>query len=144
MWVEEGGEGAAWRMEWKALPEACLMMGVMLEQTKYVLAGLKVNADRMRGNLDLLGGFLMSERVMFALADKVGKQSAHELVYAAAMHGMEHKITFEKSLLENPQVREALSEKELRALLDPATYVGLAPQIVDDVLAQVKASGWLS
>src|SRR3970040_1753155 len=97
MFVEHERDGAAWRMEWKALPEACLMMGVMLEQTKYVLAGLKVNADRMRDNRDLLGGFLMSERVMFALADKVGKQSAHELVYAAAMHGMEHKITFEKS-----------------------------------------------
>ncbi len=81
---------------------------------------------------------------MFALADKVGKQSAHELVYEAAMHGMERKITFEKSLLENRQVREALSEQELRALLDPTTYVGLAPQIVDDVLAQVKASGWLN
>lgn len=143
MCVEHERDGAAWRMEWKALPEACLMMGVMLEQAKYVLAGLKVNVDRMRGNLDLLGGFLMSERVMFALADKVGKQSAHELVYEAAMHGMEHKITFEKSLLENQQVREALSEQELRALLDPTTYVGLAPQIVDDVLAQVKASGWL-
>jgi adenylosuccinate lyase len=60
------------------------------------------------------------------------------------MHGMEHGMTFEKSLLENRQVREALSEKELHAVLDPTTYVGLAPQIVDDVLAQVKASGWLA
>ena len=35
-------------------------------------------------------------------------------------------------------------EKELRAALDPTTYVGLAPKIVDDVLAQVKANGWLN
>jgi len=144
MFVEHERDGAAWRMEWKALPEACLMMGVMLEQTKYVLAGLKVNVDKMRSNLDLLGGFLMSERVMFALSDKVGKQSAHELVYEASMHGMEHGMTFEQSLRENRQVREALSEKELRAVLDPTTYVGLAPQIVDNVLAQVRASGWLA
>ena len=41
----------------------------------------------MRGNLDALGGFLLSERVMFALADKLGKQSAHEAVYEAAMRG---------------------------------------------------------
>jgi adenylosuccinate lyase len=144
MFVEHERDGAAWRMEWKALPEACLMMGVMLEQTKYVLAGLKVNVDKMRSNLDLLGGFLMSERVMFALSDKVGKQSAHELVYEVSMHGMEHGMTFEKSLRENRQVREALSETELRAVLDPTTYVGLAPQIVDNVLAQVRASGWLA
>ncbi len=144
MCVEHERDGAAWRMEWKALPEACLMLGVMLAQSKYVLAGLKVNVGKMRSNLDLLGGFLLSERVMFALSDKVGKQTAHELVYEASMHGMEHGITFEKSLLENKQVREALSEKELRAALDPTTYVGLAPKIVDDVLAQVKASGWLN
>ena len=108
-----------------------------------MLAGLVVNAESMRSNLDLLGGFLLSERVMFALSGKVGKQTAHELVYEASMHGIEHGITFEKALMENPRVREALSDKELRAELDPTTYVGHAPQIVDEVLAQVKASGWL-
>ena len=46
------------------------------------------------------------------------------------MHGIETGITFEKALMENTQVREALSEKELRAALDPTTYVGRAPQIV--------------
>jgi adenylosuccinate lyase len=59
------------------------------------------------------------------------------------MHGIETGITFEKALMENKQVREALSEKELRAALDPTTYVGHAPQIVDEVLARAKASGWL-
>ena len=36
-----------------------------------------------------------------------------------------------------------MSETELRAALDPTTYVGRAPEIVDEVLAQTKASGWL-
>ncbi len=144
MFVEHERDGAAWRMEWKALPETCLMLGVLLAQTKYVLGGLKVNVDKMRGNLDLLGGFLMSERVMFVLSDKVGKQTAHELVYEASMHGLAHGITFEKSLMANQRIRGALSEQELRAALDPTTYIGLAPQIVDNVLAQVKAGGWLN
>ena len=43
----------------------------------------------MRRNLDALGGFLLSERVMFALADKIGKQTAHEVVYEASMQGFE-------------------------------------------------------
>jgi adenylosuccinate lyase len=37
-----------------------------------------------------------------------------------------------------------LTPAELRKALDPATYVGLAPQIVDEVLAQTRASGWLN
>ena len=97
----------------------------------------------MRNNLDVLGGFLMSERVMFELSEQVGKQTAHELVYDASMHGIEHGITFEKALMQNERVRKALSEEELRAALDPTTYVGMAPAIVDSVLAKVKASKWL-
>ena len=34
----------------------------------------------MRSNLDLLGGFLLSERVMFELSEKLGKQIAYDLV----------------------------------------------------------------
>ncbi len=110
---------------------------------KYVLGGLTVDAPRMRKNLDLLGGFLLSERVMFSLSEKVGKQTAHDLVYEASMHGIERAISFEQALMQDKRVAAALTPAELRKVLDPTTYVGLAPQIVDRVLAEAKASGWL-
>ncbi len=144
MVIEHERDGSAWRSEWKALPESCLMMGGLLSMIKYVIGGLVVNPDKMRENPDLLGGFLLSERVMFALSDKIGKQTAHDLVYEVSMHGLEHGITFEQSLMENPQVRGALSKEGLRKVLDPTTYVGHAPQIVDRVLAQTRASGRLN
>lgn len=144
MVIEHERDGSAWRGEWKALPESCLMIGGLLAAMKYVLSGLIVNVGRMRKNLDLLGGFLLSERVMFALSGRVGKQTAHELVYEAAMHGIERGIGFEQSLMQNARVREALSQDELHAALDPATYIGHAPRIVDNVLAQQKADGWLN
>jgi adenylosuccinate lyase len=97
----------------------------------------------MRKNLDLLGGFLLSERVMFALSDKVGKQTAHDLVYEASMHGIEGGLSFEQALMQDQRVARALTPEELRKALDPTTYVGLAPQIVDQVLAATRASGWL-
>lgn len=140
---EHERDASAWRIEWKAVPEACLMTGVMLAQMKYVLAGLEVHAEQMRRNLDALGGFLMSERVMFALADKIGKQTAHEVVYHAAMHGFAEGITFEAALTASPQAKDAIGSEELRELLDPTTYVGLAPAIVDRVLARTRASGWI-
>jgi len=140
---EHERDASAWRFEWKAVPEACLMTGAILAQIKDVLAGLEVHADRMRGNLDALGGFLLSERVMFALADKLGKQSAHEAVYEAAMRGYAQKLTFEQALMQHPRVKAALGAGELAALLDPTTYVGLAPAIVDRVLAETRAAGWI-
>lgn len=141
--AEHERDVAAVRMEWKAVPEACMMAAAMLQMMHYALSGLTVNAERMRANLDLLGGFLMSERVMFALAGKVGKQTAHELVYAAAMQGMEGGITFEQALQRNGAICDALDPATLRQLLDPATYVGLAPEIVESLLSKIGASGWL-
>ena len=144
MIIEHERDGSAWRGEWKAIPESCLMAGGLLAMMKYVLSGLTVDVPRMRSNLDLLGGFLLSERVMFALSEKVGKQTAHDLVYEASMHGIEHGVSFEQALLQNPRVKEALPPEALRAALDPTTYVGLAPQIVDNVLAQTRENGWLN
>ena len=80
---------------------------------------------------------------MFALADKLGKQSAHESVYEASMHGFAHNLTFELALMRDPQVKAALGTDELNALLDPTTYVGPAPAIVERVLAETRAAGWL-
>ena len=140
MLIEHERDGSSWRAEWKALPESCLMMGGLLGMMKYVLEGLDVDVTQMRENLDRLGGFLLSERVMFVLSEKVGKQTAHELVYEASMHGIENGVTFERSLMENEKVKQALSADEIRAALDPTTYVGHAPQIVERVL---KEQTWI-
>jgi len=140
---EHERDGVAWKVEWKALPEICLSLGVILAQMKYVLSGLVVHADRMRINLDLLGGYLLSERVMFELSAKVGKQTAHELVYEASMHGMSHAQTLEQALQAMPAVAAAMSREELAAVLDPTTYVGMAPQIVERVLDETRRAGWL-
>jgi adenylosuccinate lyase len=143
MMIEHERDGSSWRAEWKALPESCLIMGGMLSMMKYVIEGLDVDVEQMRENLDRLGGFLLSERVMFALSDKVGKQTAHDLVYEASMHGIEKGVTFERSLMENKKVRDALTADELRAALDPTTYVGHAREIVERVVKEQNAA-WLA
>lgn len=140
---EHERDGMAWKIEWKALPECCLMLSVLLAQMKYVLAGLVVNVERMRSNLELTGGYLLSERVMFELSDRVGKQSAHELVYEACMHGIERGLTLDQALAADPRVGAAFAPGTLRAVLDPTTYLGTAPVVVDRVLADACASGWL-
>jgi adenylosuccinate lyase len=140
---EHERDGANWKIEWKALPEACLMTTAMLAQMKTVLAGLEVNAERMRDNLDALGGFIMSERVMFALSDRFGKQTAHELVYEAAMKGLSQGMSFSNALGSMEKIGTSIDPEELERHLDPTTYLGFAPEIVDRVIAGVLASAWL-
>jgi adenylosuccinate lyase len=59
------------------------------------------------------------------------------------MRGLEEGITFEQALMESPQVQKAIGSQTLKALLDPTTYVGFAPEIVARVLAEAQSSGWM-
>ena len=81
---------------------------------------------------------------MFVLSQKVGKQTAHELVYQVSMHGIETGITFERALTENAEVSKALTNAEIRAALDPESYLGHAHAIVDRVLKEQRENGWLN
>ena len=56
-----------WEIEWVSLPEIFCLMSGALKQTKFVLTGLEVDADRMRANIDLTHGLVMSEAVMMGL-----------------------------------------------------------------------------
>ena len=135
---EHERDGQVWKMEWKLLPEIFLMLSVVLANMKFVLSGLEIKKDKMLKNLNTLKGFVLAERVMFALSDHYGKQHAHEIVYEAAMNGMEHNKSFKEVLLKDKRVAKVLDEKALDKLLDATTYVGYAPKLVDEFLAKIK------
>ena len=139
--VQEGErDGIAWKMEWKALPECCLIAGAMLFQAKNLLAGLKVNADVMAANLDKMRGYLLSERVMLELSERVGKQTAHEWIYEASMLGITGKIGFAEAMRRHEGLGKLLSDDEIRNFTDPAGYLGQCGTSVDRVVQQ---QGWL-
>jgi adenylosuccinate lyase len=140
--VQEGErDGIAWKMEWKALPECCMIAGAMLFQAKNLLAGLKVNADVMAVNLDKMRGYLLSERVMLELSGRVGKQTAHEWIYEASMRGITGKLSFADAMRQHEGLGKLLSDDEIRDLTDPSAYLGQCGTSVDRVVAAQKS--WL-
>lgn len=113
----------------------CCHTHAALAKTLYVIGGLTVRTGRMRANLDLTGGLLLSERVMMALAARIGRQRAHDLVYEAAMAAYEAGGSFRDRLVALPEVQDAIGPDALDDLLDPAAYTGLAAELCDRVLA---------
>ncbi|RMF86366.1 MAG: adenylosuccinate lyase [Nitrospinota bacterium] len=134
LFQEHERDASCWRIEWAALPEACLYTGAILTHMRKVLAGLQIWEEQMTRNLHLLGGLLLSERVMLALGEKIGKQTAHELVYEIAMRAYEEKIPFRQALASDPRITTHLDPERLDHLLDPTTYIGLAPLLVEQVV----------
>src|ERR1700690_2418510 len=70
-----------WEIEWIALPEIFLLAAGCLAQSRDMLAGLQVDEKRMRLNLDLTGGLVVTEAVMMGLAPYLGRQRAHDIIY---------------------------------------------------------------
>jgi adenylosuccinate lyase len=140
---EHERDGIAWKTEWKALPECCLIAGAALFQSVRLLAGLRVDAQAMGLNLDRMRGYLLSERVMLELGKKVGKQNAHEWIYEASMHGIEHKLDFATAMRGHSEIAGVLGDEEIAELTDPAGYLGEVGTSIDRSLARHRQNGWM-
>jgi 3-carboxy-cis,cis-muconate cycloisomerase len=88
----------------------------------------------MAENLDIHGLLVASEALMMELGQQVGRQTAHDIVYDAAMTAMTSDRSFIACLGADPRVTDYLSETELVALTDHLSYVGEAPAFVDEIL----------
>jgi 3-carboxy-cis,cis-muconate cycloisomerase len=118
------------------VPESFLLAASALFQANFMLRGLQVDTARMRRNLDLTGGLIVAEAVMMGLAPAIGRQHAHDVVYEACRIAIEDARTLYDVLVENTQIRAAFSDAQLKALTDPANYLGAAAAMARSVAAQ--------
>ena len=98
----------------------------------------------MERNLFKQKGLMMSECVMMHMAPRLGRMTAHEIIYKGAMEALRKKIPFKDVLMNTPAVKEEFTEEEIDHMLNPHSYIGLAPEFVDRVLCQVFQNNFLS
>jgi 3-carboxy-cis,cis-muconate cycloisomerase len=129
-----------WEIEWISLPEIFLLTSGALAQTRLLVSGLEVDAERMRANLDLTRGTIVSEAVMMGLGPHLGRQRAHDLVYDICRKVAATGEPLLDLLAKDPEISRNLKRAELEAMCDPGRYLGLAGEMVDQVLAREKRS----
>src|ERR1700726_509553 len=131
-----------WHLEWVSLPESFLLTASSLANAKFMLAGLVVHDRRMRENLHLTHGLIVAEAVMMALAPKLGRQHAHEIVYEACRKAIEGGGQLADILAKMPEIVDALGGVDaIRHHCDPVNYLGLSGEMVDHVLGTAAAPG---
>ena len=133
---EHERDGAAWKTEWAFLPEACSAAAVSLTFGAELVSGLRVDAARMRANLDAQDGYVLAEPVMLALAQRVGKQRAHELVHRAALAGRAQGVPFAQALAADAEIARELPDAAARLRAESA--LGAAGELVDAVLRRSR------
>jgi len=128
-----------WHVEWQALPTAFIVASAGLRAAREVLEGLEVRPERMRQVLDATGGLIVAEAVMMGLAPKMGRQVAHDVVYDCCRTALTGGTPFLEALAADPEIAKVMDRAALARLVDPANYLGAAPEMVRRLLAARKA-----
>jgi len=127
------------RLEWVALTEAAVFTCAALRLMKSILSGLSINRARVEENLDRFAVLVSTEALMFRLGEKIGKQSAHALIYEASMGGEgPGQARLIERLMAYPAINQAFSQADLEQAIDPSQHIGQAGVLIDRVLAEAK------
>lgn len=124
----------------RALEDVTLAAEDMLSDASRLIARLRIDPEQMRANLDRSGGWIMTQRVVFALAGEMGREHAENRLRALADEARETGATLREALEGDQDISAILNADELDALLDPATYLGLDAALVDAVIAEALAA----
>ncbi len=124
-----------WEIEWIVLPEAFCLLAGALAQSRVLVEGLEVNADRMRANLDMTHGLVVAEAVMMALAPALGREHAHHRVSDLCRAAIEQRRPLLDLLAADAEIASHATREQLAAMCDPAGYLGQSGVMVDRVLA---------
>ena len=130
-----------WHAEWETLPEIFRLTAGALCQMRQIVDGLEVDAARMAANVEMTHGLVLAESVGAALAEHTGRLAAHKIVEEASRRAVAEKRTLLSVLTEMPAVTEHLSLERLQQLLDPASYLGSAKQMIERTLKSFKETG---
>jgi 3-carboxy-cis,cis-muconate cycloisomerase len=109
-----------------------------LAQTRFLVEGLQVNEKKMRENLDITNGLIMSEAVMMGLGPTLGRNRAHDLVYDVCRLVVKTGRPLIDLLVEDKEIGKHATRKQLEKMADPANYLGVAGEMVDRVLKARK------
>ncbi len=118
-------------------PDATVTLDFALHRLAGVMENLLIYPDRMRANLERMGGLHESQRVLLALTQAgVAREDAYRLVQANAMKTWNGDGAFLDNLLTDDGVLAHMSEAEIRACFDETHHL----RHVETIFARVFTS----
>lgn len=139
---EDERSAGVWHAEWQPLREALRLVGGAVRCAVELAEGLRVDPRRMRANLDLTGGQLVTERLTAHLAGALGKATARAVLTEAATRARAAERPLLSVLAADDRVTAAgLGPETLARLLDPTAYTGAAAVLTDRSLARPEPPG---
>ena len=130
-----------WQAEWEPLRTALALTTGAAERLADLLDELEVDVDRMRANLGLTGGLVMTEAVVTALVERgLDATQARAAVEAAAGAVLSGRASLPDALATDPLVAGALDPQALARALEPSEHLGATDAFIDHALAHAHVS----
>jgi len=116
------------------LPDSAILVDYLLARTVWLVKGLRVNAGRMRQNLELTKGLIFSGQLLLDLtAAGMLRERAYSVVQRHAMRSWEEGSDFRKAIEADPEVSKLLAPEEVAAAFSVERYL----RNVDRIFARV-------
>ena len=115
-------------------PDATVTLDFALARLTGLIDKLVVYPERMKENLERLGGLVHSQQVLLALTQAgVSREDAYATVQRNAMESWRRGVSFRDLLTADPLVAKALPGKQLEALFDLGQHL----RHLDTIFARV-------
>ncbi|MEM1047713.1 MAG: 3-carboxy-cis,cis-muconate cycloisomerase [Pseudomonadota bacterium] len=121
----------AWHAEWGPIAEMFVLTAGALEKLRETLAGLELDTDRMRANIEATNGLVYAEAVMMVLAPHLGKSAAHQLVEHATQRAIAERGHLRDVLFDGTDLPSGVNRAEIVDAFDPAGYFGASDSLID-------------
>jgi 3-carboxy-cis,cis-muconate cycloisomerase len=123
-----------WQAEWETLPELARLTGGAARAVAAALGDLVVDPEQMRANLEASSGLIYAEAVATALAERVGRARAHQLVAAACRRAARERTHLKAVVAADPEIGGQLTPARLAQAFEPDRNLGSAAALVARVL----------
>lgn len=129
------------RLEWVCVPDVSHYTLCACQILRETLKGLTVHPERLWHNTRDVADQIASERLMLTLGEHLGKQTAHERVYALSQTSMDTGVGVRDLLKGEQDLVGLLDEATLDEVFDPNGYIGSSAVLSRRAVASARA--WL-
>ena len=124
----------------ETLKDISITAELMTNTAIRLLNELEVNKDVKRKNLNITNGLILSQRVTYFLADIIGKDTAESMIHDIAMKAIAENISLSDAIKNDKIASQYFTDQDLKNLLDPETYIGLAVEQVKIIINQIESN----
>jgi adenylosuccinate lyase len=131
-------DARALRIEWCCLPDVahyCLCATTILRD---IVSSLIVHPDRISNNVTDVADHVMSERLMLALAEHIGKQDAHKIVYELIQRARDQRLPVRELAARCKGITDHLPASAQEGIFEPTNYLGASTELTVRTVAEAR------